>query len=74
MSRATAAAPCHGRIVQREVGQAAALSAGIAASSGDVVVTLDADDRLVPGILATVAMVISARIAAARSPMPLFQS
>ena len=47
-------------IAQTNAGQAAALSAGIAATSGDVVVTLDADDRLVPGILATVGAAFAA--------------
>ena len=37
-------------------GQASALNAGLAASHGDVVVFLDADDVLLPAVLSAVAM------------------
>ena len=42
-------------IFQPRLGQAAALNAGFSRSRGDVVIFLDADDYLVPGVLATVA-------------------
>ena len=44
-------------IFQENRGQAAAFNAGLARAGGDVVIFLDADDMLAPGIAATVASV-----------------
>ncbi len=54
-------------ILQDNLGQAAAFNAGVAASTGDVIVFLDADDELRPGIAAAVAEAFAERPDAARA-------
>jgi hypothetical protein len=51
---------------QDNLGQRAAFNAGFAAASGDVVMFLDADDELRPGVLAAVADAFAAAPATAR--------
>jgi glycosyltransferase involved in cell wall biosynthesis len=52
--------------LQEQQGQTAALNSGFAASTGDVVMFLDADDELLPGTAAAVAAAFAAHPAAGR--------
>lgn len=54
-------------VLQDNAGQAAALNAGLAHSRGDLVIFLDADDRLLPGHVAQVAAAFGATPSAARA-------
>lgn len=52
--------------LQENEGQTAAINAGLAASTGDVILFLDADDELLPGTAAAVAAAFDARPDAGR--------
>jgi GT2 family glycosyltransferase/O-antigen/teichoic acid export membrane protein len=54
------------RVLQANGGQAAALNAGFAASRGEIIFFLDADDRLEPGIAAAVVQAVQENPSAGR--------